>query len=449
MTAADSSVSTSDVSADSTSWLYIDDDGVERGPFSSAQMAAWLTSGYFSPDQPCKPVSLSATATSTTSFQPMSSCFPPAMSQQHTAIAAESKQQLPVTENGRGDTTSDGEEVNTALAEREDNNGAEEKEEEETGLDDHEVEDEDEEDEEVAARLAALKGSSGSRHTSATAGRAGGESGSGSGSEHQWHYVDDSGAVQGPFPTSHMRTWHAAGYFKPNTRVRRDDESELTAIDNRPHTDFIATPSSTAAVINTATSTADEATAPLPSFRLYTPDVSETDWYYTDRSGVERGPFSTSLMRHWHLKGYFTYNDCPIRAAHMPTSTSAPLRLQSKPPDFVLPTHQPAATHTATTTNTATTAAAAGSASVHQQRAQSAEQWLYIDSSGQQQGPFSEVAMSQWWRAGYLPAATQVKLAGEQQWSTIADRGQHCSFVLQWQQAAVAGGPNMTRHFRS
>ena len=440
--------SASDASSDNTTWLYIDDDGVERGPFNSAQMAAWLEQGYFSPDQPCKPLSAA-------SFQPLSAYFPPAMQpppQPHTQGRRSDSgvqlneqhgstvKQYTAEVGGRGDSETAQQAASSAASEDEKGTGGEDGREEkkqsgrqeqdadlkqyDLGYD--EEKDVDEEDEEqsseVAARLAALKESSGRQPADLSA-TARGESEIET--QHHWHYVDDSGALQGPFPSSHMRAWHAAGYFKPDTKVRRDDESELTALRHRQHTDFIANTPATAATAatavapSTAVSSSAQSSASRPSFHFYTPRAGESDWYYTDRAGIERGPFSTSLMRHWHSKGYFTYNDCPIRAAHTAQSASAPLRLHSRPPDFVLPPHHP-------------------SAAIHPlRRTQADEQWLYIDSGGLQQGPFSTAAMAQWWRAGYLPPNTQVKRAGEQQWSAIADRGQQCSLV---QQAAMASG---------
>jgi len=490
MTAASvtaSSASASDASADSTTWLYIDDDGVQRGPFSSAQMAAWFDAGYFSPDQLCKRIdakppsatpplpsgsasaSASALATPSTDFRAMSSCFPPAMrqsQQQKTAhasgrgsdvqVASEAEQHSSATGTApeAAATETDAQQVRRTeggtkvpAGEHVDENGGEERkerqgqdellDEDELEYDEEEDEDEEAEDPEVAARLAALKGSAQSEHSSPAHGASAADnSARASGGEHSWHYEDDSGAVQGPFPTSHMRAWHAAGYFKPHTRVRRDDESELAELQHRAHTDFTASPSTAATVHAAAPASSPTPSpalppAPRPSFKFYTPSAGETDWYYTDRSGIERGPFSSSLMRHWHSAGYLTFNDCPVRAAHMPPSASAPLRLQTSPPDFVLPPHHTAATG-------------------QQQRTQASEQWLYIDSSGQQQGPFSTVAMAQWWRAGYLPPDTRVARAGEQQWSSIADRGAHCSFVQQSQrQTAVAGMASSAHHYYS
>ena len=421
-------------SSDATTWLYVDDDGVQRGPFSSAQMLAWYNQGYFAPQQLCKPLPPSPSPSASTSgFQAMSSCFPPAMPRSQTVTVAEHKEQQDVSGNERDKVEADSA-PNTA---EHDNSSAEQKQADEElhgherderdgedEPDDNEQEEEEEEDAEVAARLAALKKSTRSPDP-ALAGSATGEG------EHEWHYIDDCGAVQGPFTVDHMRAWYTAGYFKPHTRVRRDDESDMTEIQHRVHTDFIATARSnnltTAATSATESATSSAAPTPVPppaappSYSFYTPTAVETDWYYTDRAGIERGPFSTSLMRHWHNKGYFTYNDCPIRAAHTPPSASAPLRLQTAPPNFVLP--PPRVT-------------AADGPPSNQQRTRQDEQWLYIDSASRQQGPFSTSAMAQWWRAGYLPHDTRVKRVGEQQWSTIAERGSQCSFV---QQAAVAG----------
>ena len=461
--AASSSSAVSSASADSV-WLYIDDDGVERGPFSSAQMLAWYEQGYFSAEQLCKqqPPSVDEGG-AVSSFRPMSSCFPPAMQRAKAAQQQQQRQPKVEAESAASDSAvyeerkereseasaEEGEQPQEGSGaegakqqidaasnsdeakEKERQDGGEQEEEDQEAEDEDEGEEEEEEqDPEVAARLAALRGST-SGQQSAPSRPAGGES------EHSWTYIDDSGAVQGPFPSSHMQAWHTAGYFKPHTKVRRDDESDMTELQHRKRTDFIAAPSTPTTATTAVSSTPSPPAPPVaarPTVKLYTPEPGETDWYYTDRAGIERGPFSTSLMRHWHSKGYFTYNDCPIRPAHVPSVASAPLRLQTTAPDFVLPPHHP------------TAATAAIDQRLQPQRSLQDEQWLYLDSVQQHQGPFSTAAMADWWRAGYLPASTQVKRVGEQQWSTIAERGHLCSFA---QPAATATSRSLAHHYHN
>merc|ERR1712008_85587 len=36
-----------------------------------------------------------------------------------------------------------------------------------------------------------------------------------------WHYQDTNGIVQGPFPSDQMEAWRKAGFFPPNTPVRK------------------------------------------------------------------------------------------------------------------------------------------------------------------------------------------------------------------------------------
>ena len=389
-------------------------------------MRAWLEQGYFAPSQPCKPLS-SPAAAATAGFQPLSSCFPPAMQQQP-------QQQHDGSEaSGRS-----GSRQPAAHSDSGEERAAED---EQSDADEPDSADEEEEaeDPQVAARLAALKATASTDSSQAAVRAAVAEI------EHSWHYMDDSGVLRGPFPTSHMRAWHAAGYFKPDTAVRRDDESDVLPIQHRLHTDFISTsgtastaaaaPAPAASVAGSA-DTASTTTSTAAALTFYTPAADETDWYYTDRAGVERGPFSTSLMRHWHAKGWLTHNDCPLRPAHMPPSASAPLRLQLKPPDFVLPLHTAAADAPGASPTAAGAVATSRGATVEQQWTPLAEQqWLYLDSGQRQQGPFGTAAMAQWWRSGFLPPDTRIKRAGELHWSTIADTAQHCSFV---QQAAAA-----------
>ena len=142
------------------------------------------------------------------------------------------------------------------------------------------------------------------------------------------------------------------------------------------------------------------------------------DWFYVDNLGFERGPFSTSQMRHWHQQGFFTFNRCPVRAAHQPTSAALPIHLFPTPPPFVL------------SLQAATAVEAAMRASAAAARLQ--ELWLYVDVSGAQQGPFPTQQMADWYGEGYITRSISVKQVGEDvgaKWHSVEERGMDCSFV--------------------
>ena len=184
---------------------------------------------------------------------------------------------------------------------------------------------------------------------------------------------------------------------------------------------------------------------------LYTPEGGELDWFYVDNRGFERGPFSTSQMRHWHQQGFFTYNRCPVRAAHQPPGTALPIHFFPTPPPFTLSEKAAIAVEAAMRAElTAATAPPSPQPSAPPTRAGAPpqpgleERWLYIDGSGQRQGPFTTEQMAGWYGEGYITRAIQVKQVGEedgQGWRTVGERGEDCSFVrlhLHQLQAAAA-----------
>ena len=297
-----------------------------------------------------------------------------------------------------------------------------------------------------------------------------------SGSAHSWYYEDESGATQGPFPASHMAAWHAAGYFTPHTLVRRDDEPSMTQLQQRATTDFIpdsstqpaASAASTSAsafasssISSSLSSSSSLSTAeppPPPPPQYYRPAAGEQDWYYTDSSGRERGPFSTSQMHYWHTKGFFTYNRCPVRLATQPHSAALPLHLHASPPAFTVSAAAAAAASPAASALSSAVlpapaallplplppppSPAANAGLLPPRPPPSAPQlqdaWHYIDAQAQMQGPFSTAQMAAWWAAGYIPASVQVLQVGETAWRTVEQRGADCAFVHAAQTAAAS-----------
>eukprot|EP00441_Pelagodinium_beii_P014608 CAMPEP_0197662688 /NCGR_PEP_ID=MMETSP1338-20131121/54349_1 /TAXON_ID=43686 ORGANISM="Pelagodinium beii, Strain RCC1491" /NCGR_SAMPLE_ID=MMETSP1338 /ASSEMBLY_ACC=CAM_ASM_000754 /LENGTH=393 /DNA_ID=CAMNT_0043240633 /DNA_START=119 /DNA_END=1300 /DNA_ORIENTATION=+ len=48
--------------------------------------------------------------------------------------------------------------------------------------------------------------------------------------ERTWFYQDTSGNIQGPFPTSQMRSWLSEKHFPPETLIRAADETDFTPL---------------------------------------------------------------------------------------------------------------------------------------------------------------------------------------------------------------------------
>ena len=80
----------------------------------------------------------------------------------------------------------------------------------------------------------------------------------------QWFYLDDDGAIQGPFPTSHMKSWFEQGFITASVSVRKDGDNQFAQLcDYEPLPDFLD--------------------APIPK-----PQVNAEDqlWYYIDVQGI-------------------------------------------------------------------------------------------------------------------------------------------------------------------
>ena len=45
-----------------------------------------------------------------------------------------------------------------------------------------------------------------------------------------WFYCDLQGTIQGPFPSSQMRSWFQMGFFNANTRVKLADKPTFTQL---------------------------------------------------------------------------------------------------------------------------------------------------------------------------------------------------------------------------
>lgn len=82
--------------------------------------------------------------------------------------------------------------------------------------------------------------------------------------------------------------------------------------------------------------------------------------------GKEFGPWSVAQMRAWHQKGFFVYNDAPLRQEG--EDAFVPFSLRKEVPNFVqpdpkAPTKPAAATTTTTTSSSSTTTASTSTAS--------------------------------------------------------------------------------------
>lgn len=61
--------------------------------------------------------------------------------------------------------------------------------------------------------------------------------------ERQWFYQDQTGNVQGPFPTSQMLQWQSVGTFPPDLQMRSEDEASFTPLGDGSRLTQAAVPS--------------------------------------------------------------------------------------------------------------------------------------------------------------------------------------------------------------
>jgi len=285
-----------------------------------------------------------------------------------------------------------------------------------------------------------------------------------------WFYLDDGGIERGPFDSKMMSEWYAAGYFHTGTKVRTEHEKECIPLGERPkyaptfvtdsapttieasntavnadngnattkaeskpmleeemfETDYDAidadegtkgenegegetvkeeqedeeeeesdeeqdTAAEDSAMIDAkdavkmkdeekdASDAAQLAPKPLPAYVL-----NRLPWYYLDKQGVERGPFTPLTMLQWHRQGFFAFNQTPIRrkdeekAVPLSARTAAPSFYHATPPVRQLESR-----------------------------------WYYLDQADEEQGPFTEDEMRQWWNGGYFKPTLRVRQVGE------------------------------------
>jgi len=247
-----------------------------------------------------------------------------------------------------------------------------------------------------------------------------------------------------------MAQWYAAGFFGPHTKARTAAETTCRPLSERGPDEETFVPAAAAAAPATAAAapniedefetdmdqmiddaapaatgdekegTADEegdddekegaeddaksqggeqeAKSPSDAAAGKSAKPEELRWYYVDASGVEQGPFSAASMLRWHRAGFFAFNDSPLRRSDEFRST--PLSLRTSAPSFftaVIPRRE--------------------------------NRWYYLDAQGEEQGPFTEVQMRQWWDAKYLKPSLRVRQVGEDEDAFSPIESRDCAFT--------------------
>ena len=268
--------------------------------------------------------------------------------------------------------------------------------------------------------------------------------------ESLWYYLDDSGNEQGPFPASDMRSWFDAGYFTSSTKVRTENETEFGPFDQRTK-DQETFKAETSAAPTATTTAADKSSVNIEDeFEVDMDDIHQEEdeneddededdamskddddvkkntdgdadmkdaivskapslpppakqhWFYTDTDGIIRGPFTGVTMLRWHRKGFFAFNDTPVRRSD--ETEAVPLSQRTEAPSFYL--------------------------ALPQKRILE-DRWYYLDLADKEHGPFTGQQMRGWVEGGYLKASLRCRQVGEDEgeWKTIEERGEKCLFM--------------------
>lgn len=260
-----------------------------------------------------------------------------------------------------------------------------------------------------------------------------------------WFYLDDTGAERGPFSTADMTSWHAAGYFTGETKVRSAKEDTCKPLSERPKDaeTFVPASSATAAadapVESVAKSSAIEDEFEVDMYDDNGDDAeggeddeegeddqkdedekagedgdtemkdSSSDakqpvippeklpWFYTDKDSIIRGPFSPVTMLKWHRAGFFAYNKTKLR--RQDEEEAKTLEERTTAPSFYL-------------------------AASLLPRLVLEDRWYYLDSKDAEHGPFTGGQMRAWYEGGFLKKDLRVRQLGEKEgdWRTMEQK---------------------------
>jgi len=140
----------------------------------------------------------------------------------------------------------------------------------------------------------------------------------------EWYYIDKSGKEQGPFPTPMMRAWFAMGHFNGESMLRpkRSTTSAFAPAKVYQPSPFGLKPSGVCTLAPPQIQAASTTKSSIDEDRM---------WFYQETvpTGAPskggrpriRGPISTLQMRYWIRKGFFTFDNTPVRREGQPSFT--------------------------------------------------------------------------------------------------------------------------------
>ena len=124
--------------------------------------------------------------------------------------------------------------------------------------------------------------------------------------EAEWLYIDDDGAVQGPFGTEDMRAWIEDGHLELTRRVAvcgTDGNDAFRPLSEWAELSLCAASPDAPASTGAVTTEASPEVATASAAEEDTGSASADQWYYKDDQGVEQGPFTRAKLLGWLQRG--------------------------------------------------------------------------------------------------------------------------------------------------
>jgi hypothetical protein len=430
-------------------WVFIDDEGNVQGPFGTAEMHEWVRQGYL---EPTREVNIAGGERDD---------FRPLREWGELAVAAALLPQMAVTEHAPVPHKSAAVGETLTAVDRELAAAADSSADGDSRADVGSS----------AVGSSAVGSSAVGSSTSGVGGGAAADKGRETAEAGSWFFVDDAGAVQGPFPTKRMRGWLRKGMLNGDRICRRAEEpaetaqpgavAPSTADEWKPALSWPALVDAAAAVRRmTGAAAATPATelaavggvavggvasygAPLPVVGVDTssaaavssagapspsmagdasadatttpdlPNMDETLWEYVDDHGRLQGPFTARKLLGW------------LRAGHLKRTRRARLYVPDTTPPLGGPGEAAAAPlkrldewdwFAAALTGGALPAAPVAPPQLTGGGGAGAVEtplWFYRDVAHAEQGPFTATAMQQWIAHGMLPLNTPVRHLSE------------------------------------
>ncbi|CEO94970.1 unnamed protein product (mitochondrion) [Plasmodiophora brassicae] len=208
----------------------------------------------------------------------------------------------------------------------------------------------------------------------------------------QWYYVDDDGQCQGPHTHDDMADWFAVGWLRPDLLVRPSQRTVFKPLNAlKPVPEFC----------RPQQRKPPPARSPPPPPPAPEP-VETPEWMYLDENGEEQGPFPMAMMGAWFVSGHFDEN---VMVRPMNEQGFQLLRIHADAFRRAAAEVVPQMKHEFHVDDQRLDDEREEDTSDGQEVAL----WMYLDDSGEKQGPFTGTQMLTWYNAGFLDGSVRVR----------------------------------------